>query len=82
MSEKKTELDKMDFETAIYQLEKIVNSFESGNISLKESIQEYTKAMGLKKQCEEQLSNARLKVEKITANDDGNISTEEFNYDS
>jgi exonuclease VII small subunit len=38
--------------------------------------------MGLKKQCEEQLSNARLKVEKITANDDGNISTEEFNYDS
>ena len=82
MSAAKPEISEMDFETAIYQLEKIVNSFESGHISLEKSIEEYTKAIELKNQCEKKLSNAKLKVEKITPKEDGSISTEEFNYDS
>ena len=78
MSIKAADIKKMSFETAINELERIVDSFASGGGNLEESIEEYAKAVKLKNQCEKKLTEAKLKIEKITTNDGGIISTTDF----
>lgn len=45
----------MKFEEKISELEKIINELETGNVDLEDSIEKYTKAMKLVKECDEQL---------------------------
>jgi len=78
MSIKASDIKKMDFETAASELEKIVDSFEGGQISLEKSIEQYTTAAHLKAQCEKKLAEAKLKVEKVTSSDSDSISTTKF----
>lgn len=78
MSAKSNDIKKMDFETAISELENIVNSFESGQITLEKSIEQYVIAAQLKAQCDKKLSEARLKVEKVTSSDENTINTTQF----
>lgn len=56
---------KMKFEEKIIELEKIINELESGNVELDESIEKYTKAMKLIKECDVTLKNIEEKVSKI-----------------
>jgi exodeoxyribonuclease VII small subunit len=81
MSTKVADIKKMDFETAISELENIVNSFESGHITLEKSIEQYVIAAQLKVQCDKKLSEARLKVEKVTSSDANTIQTTKFEVD-
>ena len=53
------------FEDKIKELETIVNELESGDIDLDSSIEKYTKAMTLVKECDEKLKNVEEKVNKI-----------------
>ena len=53
------------FEDKVKGLEEIIASLESGEVSLDESIEKYTKAMKLVKECDEQLKNIEEKVNKI-----------------
>ena len=53
------------FEDKIKELETIVNELESGDIDLDSSIEKYTKAMNLVKECDEKLKNVEEKVNKI-----------------
>ncbi len=53
------------FEDKVKELEKIIALLESGEVSLDESIEKYTKAMQLVKECDEQLKNIEEKVNKI-----------------
>ncbi len=53
------------FEDKIKELETIVNELESGEIDLDTSIEKYTKAMSLVKECDEKLKNVEEKVSKI-----------------
>ena len=46
---------KIKFEDKIKELETIINELENGNSSLDDSINKYTKAMQLVKECDEQL---------------------------
>ncbi|MDA0780958.1 MAG: exodeoxyribonuclease VII small subunit [Rickettsiales bacterium] len=78
MSIKASDIKKMDFETAATELEKIVDNFESGNISLEKSIEQYATAAQLKAQCDKKLSEAKLKVEKVTSSDSDSIKTSSF----
>lgn len=55
----------MKFEEKIIELEKIINELESGNVELDESIEKYTKAMKLIKECDATLKNIEEKVSKI-----------------
>lgn len=59
-------------------LEEIVRRLESGQISLEESIHDYTRGMALRSHCMQKISDAKLKVEKILASPDGKILTEKF----
>ena len=53
------------FEEKLKDLETIVNELESGEIDLDSSIEKYTEAMKLVKQCDEKLKSVEEKVNKI-----------------
>ena len=57
----------MKFEDKIKELEKIINELENGEIDLEESIEKYTKAMNLVKECDEQLKTIEENVNKIVS---------------
>ena len=59
----------MKFEEKISELEKFINELETGNVDLEDSIEKYTKAMKLVKECDEQLKKIEEKVNKIVAED-------------
>ena len=66
------------FEEKIADLEKIISELESGNIDLEESINKYTEAMKLVKECDEKLKNIEKQVSEIVL-ENGNV--EEFNIE-
>ncbi len=53
------------FEEKIKDLEKLVEELENGEISVEESIEKYTEAMKLAKECDETLKNIEEKVAKV-----------------
>ena len=53
------------FEESLNKLEEIVKELEQGSVDLEKSIEKYTEAMKLAKECDEKLSNATKKVNKI-----------------
>lgn len=71
-------LEKLNFESALSELEGIVRSLESGKAPLEESIEAYERGIALKNHCEKKLAEARLKIEKITLSPDGAVKTEPF----
>ena len=53
------------FEDKIYELENIIASMESGELSLEESLKLYESGMELAADCEKILKRAQLKLETI-----------------
>ncbi len=64
----------MNFETALRELETIVEKLESGKIDLEQSIAIYERGEKLKKHCESLLKDAEARIEKITLKADGTPS--------
>lgn len=58
-------MEKKKFEEKIKELDFIINELENGEIDLDDSINKYTKAMKLIKECDEELKNVEEKVNKI-----------------
>lgn len=56
---------KEKFEDKMKEIESIINDLENGNIDLDESIEKYTKAMKLVKECDDKIKNIEEKVSKI-----------------
>lgn len=73
MTEKKinAEIEKMTFEEALTALEEIVRQLEAGKVKLDEAIDFYERGTLLRRHCEKKLSDARSKIEKITASLNG-----------
>ncbi len=67
-----TKEKEVKFEDKIKELETIVNELESGDIDLDSSIEKYTKAMTLVKECDEKLKNVEEQVNKIVT-ESGNL---------
>ena len=65
------DIEKMSFEEALAQLEKIVGQLESGEAPLERSIELYERGTALKAHCEARLNPAEAKVEKITLSASG-----------
>lgn len=57
----------MKFEEKIKNLEEIINELENGEINLDESIEKYTKAMKLIKECDTELKKVEEKVNKMVS---------------
>ncbi len=53
------------FEQSLNELEIIVKELEQGNVDLEKSIEKYTTAMNLAKECGNKLNDATAKVNKI-----------------
>ena len=68
-----TELDKLTFEEAMQELEKLVDSLDKGDVSLDEAIAAYDRGSQLKDYCQKKLHEAKMKVETIQSSE--NIGT-------
>lgn len=68
-------IEKMSFEQAAEELEKIVSMLEQGSGDLEGSIKYYERGVALKKHCEAKLKDAEAKIEKISMDKDGNVQT-------
>jgi exodeoxyribonuclease VII small subunit len=60
------DIQKLGFEEAMKELERIVRDLESGQVKLDEAVKAYERGAALRKHCESKLADARMKVEKIT----------------
>jgi len=66
------------FEQALSELEGIVEAIEQGKIGLEESIAKYEQGMELIRHCRGILSAAELKVQKLQADQAGQLEGEPF----
>ena len=67
------ELEKLTFEDAMKELEKLVDSLDKGDVSLDEAIAAYDRGSQLKDYCQKKLHEAKMKVETIQVSD--NVDT-------
>lgn len=73
--ETKTE---MNFEKALARLEQIVELMESGEVELDKMIEMFEEGQRLTKACSDKLDEVEKRIEKMTANADGSVSTTPF----
>lgn len=73
-----SDLETLNFEQAMAELESLVKKLEEGRLPLEEAIQAYERGTALKKQCEEKLQAAKMRVEQISLNPDGSPKVEAF----
>ena len=62
-------LDKLSFEEAMRELEKLVDSLDKGEVSLDEAIAAYDRGSQLKDYCQKKLQEAKMKIETIQSSD-------------
>ncbi len=55
----------IDFEQSLNQLTNLVEKMEQGNLSLEESLQYYEKGVGLIRECQQALTKAKTKVQRL-----------------
>ncbi len=60
----------LDFETALSDLEALVEQLESGELPLEESLKAFEKGITLTRHCQSALKAAELKVKELTENDE------------
>ena len=61
----KKKVEDMSFEEAFAKLNKILEEFENGEVSLETSISLYEEGMLLKNHCDKKLQNAEMKIKKV-----------------
>ena len=65
----------LNFEDSLAKLEGIVNALEDNDVSLEESVKKFEEGIKLVKDCQKQLKEAELKVNKLMG--DGEILDQE-----
>ena len=71
MTETNDDIATLSFESAMKELESIVDRLEKGNVELEESIAIYARGEALKARCETLLKSAEQRIQKITLGADG-----------
>ena len=61
----------LDFESALEELETLVNQMESGDLSLDASLKAFERGIALTRQCQTALAEAELKIKTLT--EDGEL---------
>ncbi|MGB5299927.1 MAG: exodeoxyribonuclease VII small subunit [Thiogranum sp.] len=69
-----------DFETALAELEALVDKMEQGDLSLDESLKQFERGVQLTRSCQQALKEAEQKVQ-ILLEKDGQPSLETFDSD-
>jgi exodeoxyribonuclease VII small subunit len=63
---KKTDKDSFDFESALEELESLVEKLEKGDLPLEESLKEFERGITLTRNCQKELKEAEHKVRILT----------------
>ena len=66
MTAQKKEGQKQSFEQSLKRLEEIVQKLEQGDVSLDDSMKFYEEGMALSKACLEKLTEAELRLKKLS----------------
>jgi len=61
------------FETALEELERVVEQLESGNLSLEDALAAFEKGVGLVKHCNQKLSDVEKKLELLVKDKAGKL---------
>lgn len=69
---------KQSFEKALEQLEKIVETLESNELSLEKALAKFEEGMKLSQYCAKQLDETERKISLILEKSDGRIENEPF----
>jgi len=69
------------FESALGDIQKLIEDLENGNIPLKKSVAKFNEGVELLKYCQKELKDAELSVQKIL-DKDGQIKFENFDKTS
>lgn len=70
-----------DFEAALAELEKLVETMESGDQNLEQALQSFQRGIELTRLCQQSLKEAEQRVEKLLQ-DNGRLRTEPFAPDA
>jgi exodeoxyribonuclease VII small subunit len=73
MTASKKDPSKQSFERSLRRLELIVEQLEQGDVPLEESIKMYEEGIALSKACMEKLSQAELKLKRLSKDMEGNF---------
>ena len=68
------------YEASLSQLEALVTSMESGELSLEDSLQAFESGVGLIRDCQQALENAEQKVQKLMETEEG-LEVADFDVD-
>jgi exodeoxyribonuclease VII small subunit len=66
------------FETALEQLEQIVEQLESGELSLEDSLAAFEAGVGLVKDCNQKLNEVEKKIEILVRDKEGKLQLKDF----
>lgn len=66
------------FESALENLERIVEQLESGELSLEDSLAAFEKGVGLVKQCNQKLNEVEKKIELLVKDKEGKLRLKPF----
>lgn len=75
------DIAQMSFEDALAELEGIVRRLEGGQVRLDDAIQSYERGAQLKRHCEQKLSEAQQRIDRIVVAPDGTVSAEPAKLD-
>lgn len=75
-------MEKLTFEEAIKDLEKIVNELEVEKLTLEESVKKFEKGMELSKYCNELLEKAEKDISILIEQSNGEVRTEPFQIEN
>ena len=78
MRSAKKSQSEISFEDAFAALEAAVSKLEAGNLSLEESVALYEEGLRLAKLCGQQLDAAELRISRLTAGADGQVTEVPF----
>jgi exodeoxyribonuclease VII small subunit len=73
----KKKTDRIDFESAIKELEALVEQMEQGDITLEQSLENFERGIELTRACQKALQEAEQKVQILTQKQ-GEETAEEF----
>mgnify|MGYP001078155608 FL=1 len=76
MSKNKTSDQPLTFESAMTELEQLVEKMEDGELTLDESLKAFERGVVLTRLCQSELKNAELKVQQL--NSDGELEALEI----
>ncbi len=74
----KKEKNQTSFELSLERLETLVDSMESGDATLEQSLEWFEEGMTLIKFCQDQLKHAEQKVQELIKNNEGEIIEMDF----